>query len=96
MTKADLISQIHAQLAKKNPDLSKRAVSDIVDTCFATMAKGIKKDKRFSFPGFGTWTMKNRKARKGVNPQTGQTITIKASKTCTFKPSIEFKKDLNK
>lgn len=96
MTKADLISSIHAAMAKNNPDLSKRAIGDVLDTCFTTLAKGIKKDKRFSYPGFGTWTMKMRKARKGVNPQTGQSITIKASKTCTFKPSIEFKKDLNK
>ncbi len=96
MTKADLISTIHANLAKKNPDCSKRLISDVVDTCFEQLAKGIKKDKRFSFPGFGTWTMKMRKARKGVNPQTGQAITIKASKTCTFKPSVDFKRDLNK
>ena len=96
MTKADLISAVHAALTKNNPELSKRAIGDVVDCCFNTLAKGIKKDKRFTYPGFGTWTMKMRKARKGVNPQTGQAITIKASKTCTFKPSLDFKKDLNK
>jgi len=96
MTKADLISNIHSALTKNNPDLSKRAVGDVLDCCFELLGKGIKKDKRFSFPGFGTWTVKMRKARRGVNPQTGQSITIKATKTCTFKPSIEFKKALNK
>lgn len=92
MTKADLISTI----SKKHPKLSKRAVSEIVDNCFETMAAGIKKGKRFTYPGFGTWTLKTRKARKGVNPQTGAKITIKASKTVTFKPSMDFKKSLNK
>lgn len=92
MTKSDLITSI----CKKNPKLAKRAVSDVLDTCFDILAIGIKKDKRFTYPGFGTWTVKNRKARKGVNPQTGQAITIKASRTCTFKPSIDFKKSLNK
>lgn len=91
MTKAQLVNDI----AKHNPDLSKRAIGEVLDTAFELMAKGIKKDKRFTFPGFGTWTMKTRKARKGVNPQTGQRITIKASKTCTFKPSADFKKALN-
>jgi len=92
MTKSDLITAI----CKDVPGLSKKAVSDVVDTCFNVLARGIKKDKRFTYPGFGTWTMKARKARKGVNPQTGQPISIKASKTCTFKPSLEFKKSLNK
>jgi DNA-binding protein HU-beta len=92
MTKHDLISAI----CKEVPGLSKKTCGEVLDTCFGSLAKGIKKDKRFSYPGFGTWTMKLRKARKGVNPQTGQPITIKASKTCTFKPSIDFKKALNK
>jgi DNA-binding protein HU-beta len=92
MTKHDLISSI----CKEVPGVSKRAAGEILDTCFSCMAKGLKKDKRFTYPGFGTWTMKLRKARKGVNPQTGNPITIKASKTVTFKPSLDFKKALNK
>ena len=92
MTKSDLISAI----CKEHKDLSKRAVSEVVDSCFQHLAKGIKKDKRFTYPGFGTWTLKTRKARKGINPQTGKKITIKASKTCTFKPSVDFKRTLNR
>lgn len=91
MTKAELV----AQMAKAHPELSKRAIGELLDTSFGLLATGIKKGKRFTYPGFGTWTVKTRKARKGVNPQTGQRITIKASKTCTFKPSIDFKKSLN-
>lgn len=92
MTKAELI----AQIAKQNKDLSKRMIGHILDQAFNCLSHGIKKDKRFTYPGFGTWTVKTRKARKGVNPQTGQRITIKASKTCTFKPSVDFKKSLNR
>ncbi len=92
MTKSDLITAI----CKERPGLSKKAVGEVVDACFGTLARGLKKDKRFSFPGFGTWTVKARKARKGINPQTGQPITIKATKTCTFKPSLDFKRSLNK
>jgi len=92
MTKADLISTI----SKDNPELSKRVIGETLDACFTSLSRGIKKDKRFTYPGFGTWTLRTRKARQGVNPQTGQRITIKASKTCTFKPSLDFKKALNK
>lgn len=92
MTKAELV----ANIAKQQPELSKRAIGEMLDCTFELLAKGIKKDRRFTYPGFGTWTMKTRKARKGVNPQTGQRITIKASKTCTFRPSSEFKKSLNR
>ena len=58
---------------------------------FATISKTIKKDGRFSYPGFGTWTVRQRKARKGRNPQTGAEIKIKASKTVGFKPAKELK-----
>lgn len=92
MTKSDLI----ATICKEQPGLSKKAVGEVVDACFSALSRGLKKDKRFTFPGFGTWTVKNRKARKGINPQTGQPITIKATRTCTFKPSLEFKRSLNK
>ena len=47
--------------------------------------------QRFSYPGFGTFLVRNRKARKGRNPQTGAEIQIKASKTVGFKPAPKLK-----
>ena len=85
MTKADLI------LAVANKGLTKKAAAELIDVVFETVGKGIKKDKRFSLPGFGTWTVRNRKPRMGRNPQTGEAIKIKASKTVGFKPSKELK-----
>ncbi|MBI1822553.1 MAG: HU family DNA-binding protein [Nitrospirae bacterium] len=58
------------------------------------MAKGIKKNGRFSFPGFGTFTVRARAARKGRNPQTGETIKIKASKSIKFKAAPSLKRSL--
>jgi DNA-binding protein HU-beta len=49
------------------------------------LTKGLKKDKAVQLVGFGTFTVKKRAARKGRNPQTGETIKIKASKTVGFK-----------
>lgn len=74
--------------------VSKKAVVAIIDDTFAAIAKGIKKAGRFSFPGFGTFSVKARAARKGRNPQTGETIKIKASKSVKFKAAPVLKKGL--
>ena len=88
MTKAELINKV----CSEHPGLTKTDANAICDTLFEQLAKAIKKDKRFSYPGFGTWTVRRRKARKGRNPQTGQVINIPASKTVGFKPSPSLKK----
>ena len=85
MTKADLINTVAVN------GLTKKAAAELVDGLFITIGKAIKKDKRFSYPGFGTWTVRARKARMGRNPQTGEAIKIKASKTVGFKASKELK-----
>ena len=89
MTKADLINAV-AKAAK----VSKRAAGNAVDVTFSSLVKSIKKDKRFQMPGFGTFTVRSRKARKGRNPQTGVVINIKASRTVGFKPAPSLKKGL--
>ena len=58
------------------------------------LKKAIGKDKRFAYPGFGTFTVRKRKARTGRNPQTGDKIKIAASKTVAFKPAPKFKGSL--
>jgi DNA-binding protein HU-beta len=65
-----------------------------VDATFEGIVKAIKKSKRFQVPGFGTFTLRSRKARKGRNPQTGDVITIKASRTVRFKPAADLKREL--
>ena len=92
MTKDELIIAVIKSC--KGDELSKRLVSDIVDATFENVGKSIKKDKRFSYPSFGTFTVRNRKARMGRNPQTGAEIKIKASKTVGFKPAPTLKSSL--
>ena len=92
MTKDDLV--IAVAKSCKSDDLSKRLVSDVIDATFESIEKSIKKDKRFSYPAFGTFTVRNRKARKGRNPQTGEEIKIKASRTVGFKPAPALKGSL--
>ncbi len=92
MTKAELVEKVYSTC--KHRDLSKAAINEVCDAMFDNLTKGIKKDKRFTYPGFGTWTVRTRKARKGRNPQTGAVINIAASKTIGFRPSPEVKKSL--
>ena len=89
MTKSDMIDAV-AKAAK----LSKRTGGSAVNATFESLARAIKKDKRFQVPGFGTFSVRSRKARKGRNPQTGAVITIKASRTVRFKPAPALKKGL--
>lgn len=90
MTKADLIEKVQAV----HGDLSKRQVALVVDAVFENLAKGIRKDKRFSMPGFGTFVVKKRAGRVGRNPQTGVEIKIAPTKTIGFKPAPELKNAL--
>ena len=92
MPKDDLVTAVVKSC--KSDDLSKRLVSDVIDATFESIGKSIKKDKRFSYPAFGTFTVRNRKARKGRNPQTGEEIKIKASKTVGFKRAPALKGSL--
>lgn len=89
MTKADLVEAV-----AKAAQINKRTAGAVVDATFDGIIKAIKKGKRFQVPGFGTFTVRARKARKGINPQTGDVITIKASRTVGFKPAPDLKREL--
>jgi DNA-binding protein HU-beta len=90
MTKAELIEKIQGSVE----GLTKKQTGELVDSVFDALAAAVKKEGRFSYPGFGTFSVKKRKARKGRNPRTGKEITIKASKTVAFKPAPTLKDKL--
>jgi DNA-binding protein HU-beta len=92
MTKAELVEAILKN--KTLNGMSKRAANVVVDVVFENLAKAIKKDKKFTYPGFGTFSVRKRSARVGRNPQTGTEIKIPASKTVGFKPAPAFKDSL--
>jgi DNA-binding protein HU-beta len=71
---------------------SKAQAERALNAVLGGIKKGLKKDKTVQLIGFGTFSVKHRKARKGRNPQTGAEIKIKASKTVGFKPGKDFKK----
>ena len=90
MTKAELVELI----CNTNKDLTKKAGAEIVDTVFSSVQTSIRATEKFSYPGFGTFTVRNRKARAGVDPRTKAPIQIPASRTVGFKPAKAFKESL--
>ena len=86
MNKADLIENVSSELG-----ITKAAAERSVNTVLDTIKKGVKKEKLVQLVGFGTFTIRQRKARTGRNPQTGETIKIKASKSVAFRPGKQFK-----
>lgn len=89
MTKAELVEAVAAQTR-----LTKKNAAEILDVVFSNIGKAVKKDARFSYPGFGTWSLRSRKARKIRNPQTNEIMKLKASKTIGFRPAKELKQTL--
>jgi len=80
MTKQDLIDKM-----AKDAEISKAAAGKALKSFTESVTKSVKKNKSVTLVGFGTFSLSKRKARKGRNPQTGETIKIKASKTAKFK-----------
>jgi DNA-binding protein HU-beta len=90
MTKEELVRQI--RLGTTKVALTQAAANEIVNLVFNTVTAAIHQEQSFRFPGFGTFTLRSRAARKGRNPQTGEALRIKASKTVTFRPATALKR----
>ncbi len=90
MTKSELIDAIHNNLGTG----TKKDTAALVQATFDALGGAIKDGGRFTYPGFGTFKVKERAARQGRNPQTGAAIKIAASKSVGFKPAATFKDSL--
>ncbi|MGD9201313.1 MAG: HU family DNA-binding protein [Chitinispirillia bacterium] len=84
MNKGELIEAVAKDLNSSKAE-AERAVNSVIDTIKKNTKKGVQ------LIGFGSFNVAKRKARKGRNPQTGETIKIKASKTVRFKPGKSYK-----
>lgn len=92
MSKTALVEAVYE---KANNKLTRREANEIVDVIFSTIGKSVKKESKFTIPRFGTFVMRKRKARKGRNPRTGETIDIKPSRTVNFRPAHAWKISLS-
>ena len=88
MNKAQLVEEIQKLLGKEaSKACAERALNAVLDAIKA----GVKKQKKVQLIVFGTFSVVNRKARTGMNPQTKEKIKIKASKAIKFKAGSAFK-----
>ncbi|MEQ1634030.1 MAG: HU family DNA-binding protein [Planctomycetota bacterium] len=91
MNKADLIAEVQRNLGG---ECSKAHAEKVVNSVLASIQRGLKKDKEVQLVGFGTFAVKNRKARTGRNPQTKEPMQIKASRTVGFRAGTGLKGNL--
>ncbi len=81
MTKADLIRKI-----SEKTDLNKANSERALNACLESIEESLVNEGKLTLTGFGTFSVQDRKERKGRNPQTGQEINIPASKAVKFRP----------
>jgi len=90
MNKTDLIDAI-----ADSADISKASAARAIDALTAAIAASLKKKEPVALAGFGTFIVKERSARVGRNPRTGDAIEIKASSSLGFKPGKALKDAIN-
>jgi DNA-binding protein HU-beta len=91
MNKSDLVEKIASATG-----ISKTSAAGAIDTLVDSVTSTLKKGGRVTLVGFGTFSVSQRKARNGRNPQTGGVIKIAARRVAKFTPGVELKKHVNK
>ncbi|MCX7672008.1 MAG: HU family DNA-binding protein [Thiobacillaceae bacterium] len=91
MNKSELIAAV---ASKANS--TKAAASAIIEAAMETITEALSKGENVQFVGFGTFTVQERKARTGRNPQTGKEMKIPAKKVVRFRPGAALSAAANK
>lgn len=86
MNKSELIEAI-----ANGSGVTKADANRVLDTFMTTVTEALKSGDQVVLPGFGSFSTGNRSARTGRNPQTGQTIQIRASRVAKFKAGKSLK-----
>ncbi|WP_019390973.1 HU family DNA-binding protein [Priestia filamentosa] len=86
MNKTELVNAVAAQ-----SELTKQDAAKAVNALFKTISDTLSKEEKIQLIGFGTFEVRERAARTGRNPQTGEEMQIAASKVPAFKPGKELK-----
>lgn len=90
MTKADLATVIHERMG-----YTRKEATEHVEALINLVKDTLEQGERVKVAGFGVFEIKQKSARRGRNPQNGDTITIGPRKIITFKPSVVLKARLN-
>jgi len=88
-------SELLAALAKNNPDLRAEEVERVVDIFFEEISQRLADGGRVELRGFGAFSTRERQARKGRNPRTGEAVEVPGKRVPYFKPGKEMRQRLN-
>lgn len=80
-----------AQVIQESTNLTGTASNQAAGAIIDAIVHELKKNQRFTLPSFGTFVVRKTKARKGMNPRSGEPIKVKAGKTVRFKASPTLK-----
>ena len=84
MTKAEFIDAVKNT---RGVNLTRRETEAVINAVFETLTVTLRRHKKFTFPGFGRFEVRNLAARIARDPRTQESIRAKASKTVSFKPA---------
>ena len=90
LTKKDLVNQVYMQIG-----FSKQISENLIDEFFTLIVENLKKDGKIKLSKFGTFSIRSKKSRLGRNPKTKEVKTITQRDVVLFKPSKEFKQQIN-
>jgi integration host factor subunit alpha len=90
VTKADIVERLYERVG-----LPKQEVSDVVESVFELMKGKLEAGEKVKISGFGNFTVRTKQARRGRNPQTGETITLPGRRVLSFKASPLLKDAVN-
>jgi integration host factor subunit alpha len=90
MTKADLVQIIYERVG-----FSREESAEIVELLFEILKETVERGEKIKISGFGSFIVREKRARPGRNPQTGEELIISSRRVLTFKPSHILRKTLN-
>lgn len=88
-------SELLLALAKENPELRAEEVERVVDIFFDEISERLAQGGRVELRGFGAFSTREREARTGRNPRTGESVSVPGKKVPYFKPGKEMRARLN-
>jgi integration host factor subunit alpha len=90
LTKVDIVEKVTEQL-----NFSKKESTDLVESFITLIKQTLASGEDVKISGFGSFEVKQKRDRKGRNPQTGETITIESRRIISFKTSAKLKAAIN-
>lgn len=88
-------SELLQEISRENPDLRAEEVEQVVDIFFDEITRRLAEGGRVELRGFGAFSTRERDAREGRNPRTGEKVDVPAKRVPYFKPGKEMRERLN-